>query len=126
MADELTIDIGIRAYKPDSKIDTAREGVASFTCDLNSDIVAGNTQSIPTTAAGTAIVLSAGLSAGAVAFFRNLDGTNYLEIGRQVGGTFYEVAKLGPGMPALIPIASTGLYARSNTSACKLYHRAYQ
>jgi hypothetical protein len=50
---------------------------------------------------------------------RNLDSTNYVEIGVDVAATFYPVIKLSPGDPAVFPAGAT-LYARANTAAVKL------
>ena len=82
------------------------------------------TQSIPTTAAGTAITLG-GVTTAGVCYFRNLDANNYIELGVQSGGVFYATVKLKPGETAAFRHAGTP-YARANTAAAVLQYGIYE
>ena len=51
--------------------------------------------------------------------FKNLDTTNYVEVGLEVSSTFYPVMKLEPGDEQLIRLAgSVSLFGKANTAAC--------
>lgn len=78
------------------------------------------TQSIPTTAAGTALDLGS-VAANGVCWLQNCDAANYVEVGVQVSGAFYPLIKLKAGEAWPIRV-STGVtpYARANTSAVVL------
>lgn len=78
-------------------------------------------QSVATTAAGNAVpygAVSALGTPGEIAF-KNLDPTNYVEIGLQISGTFYPFARIDPGRIAgPFQIAdSVALYWRAHTAA---------
>jgi hypothetical protein len=59
-------------------------------------------------------------------FFQNLDLTNYVEVGRDQGGTFVPVLKLKPGVSVAVPLASKLIYAKANTGAVKLLYELYE
>lgn len=54
------------------------------------------------------------------AFFRNLDSSNFVLIGRDDGGTFREVIKLRAGQWAVVPLGINAPYAKADTAACNL------
>lgn len=57
------------------------------------------------------------------ALFRNLDATNFLEVGLNIAATFYPVFKLLPGEPAsmrLVP--SIAYYVLADTAAVDLFY----
>lgn len=78
-------------------------------------------QSVPTTAAGTAVPYGPVATPGR-AWFQCVDPTNYVEVGLQVSGVFQTLMKLNPGAPAqTIYIAdSVQLYYRAHTAAALL------
>ncbi|MBD3671909.1 MAG: hypothetical protein HUJ26_00150 [Planctomycetaceae bacterium] len=54
-------------------------------------------------------------------FVRNLDATNFIEIGPESGGAMVVLAKLEPGEWGFVPISSTvTLRAKADTAACKM------
>lgn len=67
-------------------------------------------EAIPVTDIGTA----------GVAFFRNLDATNYVEIGIDDGGSFVAMLKLKAGECALVRLGTNAPYAKANTAAVRL------
>lgn len=82
--------------------------------------------SAATTAAGVAFSIKSSLSALGVGFFKNLDSTNYVEIGTSQGGTFYPILRLLAGEAYAVRIAHlaiTDLYYRANTAAVDLQFR---
>ncbi len=82
----------------------------------------GQIQSIPTTAGGTAITLGGLLIANAGwSIFRNLDDTNFVEIGVVVAATFYALIRIGPGGFWQGEMnQSNAPYARADTAAVNL------
>lgn len=56
-------------------------------------------------------------------FFRNLDSTNFVDIGVDVAATFEPMIRLEPGEPALFRAskdAGATLYAKADTAAVKI------
>lgn len=85
---------------------------------MASQVRASATQTIGTTA--EALVMTDVSSAGA-AYFLNTDSTNYVDVGVDVGGTFYGLIRLMPGKFAFCPrLATNAPYARANTSSVAL------
>lgn len=62
------------------------------------------------------------LTAVGWAIFKNIDGTNYVEIGLDVSSTFYPLARMNAGeMAGPFRIAAgVTLYARANTASCNI------
>jgi hypothetical protein len=117
MADEITAAVSLAVVKSSL---TANFPLVRDTFSMSGDSVSRNVQSIPTTAAGTALVIAAGVSTVGWAYFRNTDATNYVEIGVQVAGTFYPVIKLKATEFGCCRLAVSTLYARANTAAVNL------
>jgi hypothetical protein len=77
--------------------------------------------SIPTTAGGTALSVSADVATLGIARFLNQDATNYVELGIVVSATFYPVFRMKAGEPLqgrLVP--GVTYYAKANTAAVNL------
>lgn len=77
-----------------------------------------------TTSTGTQIVLSS-LTTPGLAFFQNLDPTNYVTIGLVVSGVFYPFQELKPGEFYYYRLSRTilsaaGLWILANTAACRV------
>lgn len=119
MADEITIGASIRAIKGNLRFERA---IQNQKVTMAGDAYSATVQSIATTAAGTAVTVTGAFGTPGYTFLRNLDGTNYVEIGRQVSSTFYPVCRLNAGEFALLRLATSTseLYARANTSAVLL------
>ena len=121
MANEISISTRLLAKKSFLNVD---HNVGTVTADLSGSTSAAGIVSIPTTAGGTALSLD-GITTATMgyAFFRNIDATNYIEIGVQVGGTFYALVKLKAGEVALLRMNQTNPpYARSNGTAANLQY----
>lgn len=85
----------------------------------------GGRASIPTTAGGTALATT-GITTPGIAYFRNLDTTNYIELGRQVGGTFYPFVKLKAGEFYIFRLGTTAPYAMANSGAVVLEYQMFE
>lgn len=98
----------------------------SFNTDQATARASSAVQNIPTTAGGTALVFNASLTTQGYAYFINLDATNYVSIGVQVGGTFYPLARLKGGASgkkegAILRLEpGVTVYALANTAAVDL------
>lgn len=66
----------------------------SFQADQATARVSKAVQNIPTTAGGTQLVLNASLATQGLAYFINLDPTNFVTIGVKPAGTFYPLIRL--------------------------------
>ena len=119
MASEISISTRLYAKKSYLVVD---HNPGTFAVTLSGSTSAGGIVSIPTTAGGTALSLD-GITTATMgyAFFRNIDATNYIEIGVQVGGTFYALVKLKAGEVALLRMNQTNPpYALANTATVVL------
>jgi hypothetical protein len=112
MANELSLTANFRYSK--NGITQSRAYSDSVTVTGNG--ISHNVQLIGTTAEVIAIgdVASAGYCA-----LLNIDATNFVEIGREDGGTFRAVVKLLPGEFALFRAGAT-LYGKADTANCRV------
>ena len=119
MASEISVTTRLYAKKSFLVVDN---NVGTINADLSGSTSAAGIVSIPTTAGGTALSLD-GITTATMgyAFFRNIDATNYIEIGVQVGGTFYALVKLKAGEVGLFRMNQTNPpYALANTATVVL------
>lgn len=94
--------------------------VAGLTRSITSNLLVGGIQNIATSA--EAIDVGAVTTEG-WAFFRNLDSTNYIEIGWDATG-FQSAFKLLAGDFAIVPLNSARTWqAQANAAACDLYYQ---
>jgi hypothetical protein len=59
------------------------------------------------------------------AVFQNLDATNYIEIGIDVGAAFHAFMKLKPGEQGMARLGTTAPYALANTAPVSLFYIIY-
>ena len=78
---------------------------------------AGGVQNVGTTEEAVAVgdVASAGF-----AYFKNVDATNYVQLGAMNGGTFVPFVKLTAGQACVLPLGTSAPYAKANTAAVAL------
>lgn len=114
MADEITINATL-------SIDNGNYAATRRTSRL---------QATQSTLGGNAAVQSVSTSYEALAlgdvstegwcYVRNLDSTNFVELGLEVSSTFYGFTKLEAGEPALFRVSDQTIYAQADTSAVKI------
>ncbi len=125
MADEITIVAGLKATLGSFVVERANL-TKTATLVTSPPQRSLNLQSIGTGVAGTALVVATGVSvAGGCAFFKNTMSTNtgnYVEIGVQVTGAFFPVARLQPGEGTSFRAASLSLYGRAVSGSVVLEH----
>jgi hypothetical protein len=113
MANELTLQFSMSFSKTGSASLDKRSGNASVTVTGTDVIMA--TQSIGTSAEDIAL---GDITTSGYMFVHNLDGTNYVEIGKDDTGTFEAVVKLKAGEYGLFRLATTAPQAKANSGAC--------
>lgn len=115
MADEITITAGMSVTNGSL---TKKVGTIIDRYDMAGSRAFGNVQDVGTTY--ELVATGADVGTEGWSFYRNLDATNFLELGLEVSSAFYAFAKLMPGEMALLPISSNAIYAKADTAACKL------
>jgi hypothetical protein len=105
--------------------------VSSLPANQSSAFLVRNVQTI-SNAAHSALDLGSVVTPG-WAVFANLDTTNYVEVGIDVGGAFHPFLKLKPGQatpavsgeqfPCRLGVAAP--YAKANTAPVKLFYIIY-
>lgn len=93
----------------------------SIQIDLASDVGDGGVQEISHTAHEALPTANAG--DGGLFFFRNLDATNYVEVGLDDTGSFVPFLKLLPGEYSIGRLSSSAIYAKADTAAVDLQYR---
>ena len=114
MAQEINVSVSLSATKGY----LSESVVTAVNPDMAGTRSFANVQAIGTT--HEVLVVNADIATAGWAYFRNLDATNYVELGVVVAATFYPFAKLKAGVPQLIHLSSTAIYAKANTAACDL------
>jgi hypothetical protein len=112
MADEITTTVFLKVAK--NSINLQRQ--ISKLVTMTGNAFNYGVQTIGTTQ--EAIVLGDVGTAG-YCLFRNTDGTNFVEIGREDGGTFRAVVKLLAGECALFRAGGT-LMGKADTASCRV------
>ena len=117
MANEITASFAFRAAK--GNLDVSKTASGQFTLSASAPVASGGCQSIGT-AAHEALGLGDVSDAG-WAYFKNIDATNYVEIGVDVSSSFYPLVRLAAGEFALFPLSNSAApYAKANTAAVVL------
>lgn len=119
MASEITVSTYLRVIK--GSINLVRQ-VLNNVVTMTGDDHALVTQVVPTTAGGTALTIAPAIGTCGYAHFRNLDATNYIEIGVQVSAAFYPFMKLKAGESAVLRLGTNAPYALANTASVRLEH----
>ena len=100
---------------------------SSLKADQTTQGLVRNVQPVGTTAAGDVVDMGS-ISTPRMAVFSNLDVLNFVQIGLQIGGTFYPFLKLDPETQAG-PIwlgNTTPIYARADAGAVELFYILYE
>lgn len=115
MAQEIQIDIVMQVTKGFLSIDKR----PSYTVDMAGTHHGNNAQTIGTS--DEILAINSDVATAGIGYFRNLDATNYVDVGvHDGGGTFIAFARLFPGQAALVPLATLAVYAKAHTAAVVL------
>lgn len=118
MANEITTILTLKVAK--GYLDITRSVNQQLTLTAADPAPAGMAQTIGTDAAGEEITVGDVGTLG-WAWFKNLDDTNFIELGIQDGGTFFPFARLNKGEAIAMRLAQ-GItpFARADTAAVVL------
>ena len=111
MADEIKVTTGLRVVKSAIEVIVSNK---TTTLDMTGDAFIRNAQTVGTTHEA---LVTGDLGTAGWALFKNLDTTNYVEIGVDVAATFYPVVKLLAGESCVFRLSTLTLYARANTAS---------
>lgn len=112
MANEITITSGIQILKGSLSHSVNTQTVQA---DLAGVRVNRTTQAIGTTYEAYA---AGDIATAGWAYFKNLDATNYVELGVQVSAAFYPLVRIDPGKTAgPFRLSILTFYLRANTAA---------
>lgn len=122
MANEITVDFGLRASRSGVKTEVPN---TQYQFDTGSSLFVDGSQSIGTT---HEILELSGLSNGGVTRLFNADSTHTVQIGVEVSATFYPLFEIPPQKPAFLPKLSTlNVYAKSTgAAAVNLVRQVFQ
>ncbi|MDB4403275.1 hypothetical protein N9204_00405 [bacterium] len=123
MANEITVSAYLKVDDGTYSRATST-GNAQFDLTTSDVVAAGEIQTIGTTYEEITVgdVTTPGWS-----FFKNLDATNYVEIGIEHSGTtFVAFAKLEPGEFFPVPLAGGSIYAKADTASVRIQKLIYQ
>lgn len=115
MADEITITVGMSALKSELVISEPTKTIQRTMAGTHH---AASVQDIGTTY--EALAIPAELATLGYCHLKNVDATNYIEIGVEVAAAFYPVIKLIPGDIAVLRFSPVSLFGRANTAGAKL------
>ena len=114
MADEISLSISLRAVK--GSLEISKSVSQTITIATAKPNAAGGTQAIGF-AAHEAVTLG-DVAANGVAFFRNLDTTNFVQIGVDVSAAFHPLVRLNAGECCVMRLsAAVAPYAQADTAA---------
>jgi hypothetical protein len=117
VADEISVSGKVRVAKGFIEL----ERKVNFTADMAGTHYSQNAQTIGF-AAHEALEISTDVATAGVSYLKNLDATNYVEIGVVVSATFYPVIRLLPGESYPVRFSVLTLYAKAHTAAVVLEH----
>lgn len=112
MANEITMTSGLSVQKGNLNFQVPLNSVS---VDLTGTRVIRNVQAV-----GTAYeaIVTGDLATAGVAYFRNLDTVNYVELGVEVSAAFYPLVRLNAGETAgPFRLSQLAFHARANTAA---------
>lgn len=119
MADEISMSASL-SVSATNFVESFQPGKLSI--DLASTAGAGGAQTIGHSAHEQ--ITKGDTTDGGVYFFRNLDQTNFVEVGIQhSGSTFVAFLKLLPGEYSVGRLSSSTIFAKANTAAVNLQYR---
>lgn len=122
MANEISVNATLAVRK--GNLSETRSTSGSFTLNAANPAKAAGIASIGF-ATHEAIAIGDVATAG-WARFKNVDATNYVEIGLVVSATFYPFLKLKAGEPAgPLRLGTNTIYAKANTAAVLLDYEIY-
>ena len=116
MADGIIVNLRVQSTKGNF---TADRRVSALSVSMTGTGVDERVSSIGF-AAHEQIAVNTDIGTKGWAFFRNLDATNFVEIGLDIAATFYPLIKLKAGEAAAFRLSNVDIYAQADTGAVDL------
>lgn len=113
MANEITVAVSLQVA---NGLLADRRNLPRLQVDQTTAATSAGTQSIGTT---HEVIALGGVTTAGYVYIRNIDETNFVEVGVDVAAAFVPSIKLLAGQVALFPAGAT-LYAKANTAAVKI------
>jgi hypothetical protein len=115
MANEITLTTGIQILKANL---VGGVDQRTYQVDMAGTRFIRNVQAVGTTYEA---IVTGDLASAGVATFRNLDATNYIEIGLEVSAAFQPMLRLNSGESfGPVRLSTLNIFARANTAAVNL------
>lgn len=120
MANEISVSQSISVTKSNLKFNKSE----SYRATLAGTVYDAAVQNIGTTYEQVSV---SGIGTAGLTHFKNLDTTNYVEIGIEHSGTtFVPFLKLKAGESAVVRLATATIFAKANTLAVNLEYRVFE
>lgn len=116
MADEITVSAWLSLTNGELKF---QSDTTSQSIDQAAAGMMGNVQTVGTSAE---VLLLGDISTPGVILVKNLDATNYVEIGAGTGGSWAAHVKVKPGETWIYRLSVAAPSAQANTAPVKLYY----
>lgn len=119
MANEITVTAQLRVIE--GNLDTQRQGAANVQFDITGAKVDSGVQNIGTSEENIALV---NVSNPAWCYIRNLDATNYVQVGQDDTSVMKELIRLPPDGFTVFPMDAglSALRCKANAAACDVYY----
>ena len=114
MANEISVSARLKVAKGYLSL----EKQATITPTMSGSVYSTAAQTIGTTHG--VLGIASDVATKGYAWFRNLDTTNYVEIGLEVSAAFQPLIKLKAGEVALVRLSNVSVYAKANTASVNL------
>lgn len=115
MADEMNLQVNLNYTK--DKVSLARNVTQKIT--VSGADYSDQTQDV-SNSAHEALSINSDIGTKGVVYIRNLDATNYVEVGVDVSTTFYPLIKIKPGEMQVWRLAAVSPYVKANTATVKI------
>lgn len=127
MANEILATLELKllniAGKPTRVVTNPKTEASGLKLDQTEKTSYANTQTVAF-AAHVALLKGSVTNVG-VCYFRNLDATNFVEIGIDVAATFHPTAKIKPGEEWVFRFSGNAPFAQADTGNVKLYYEIF-
>ena len=118
MADEIQVGLDLLVENGNLK-SSKRVPKSSLKVDQTTAALIENVQNIGTSHEALDM---GGITTAGYAYFRNLDATNFVEIGIDVSATFHATVKLKAGEACVFRLTTNAPYAQADSAACDLQY----
>lgn len=121
MSSEIQVNVSLKASNSNLKYASPPWGTLMF--DQTSQVAIGGVQVIGTATNAEFLAIGDVTTAG-WCILRNLDSTNYVDVGTRTGTDFYATMRLNAGEIALLPLHPTNVpSAKANSAAVNLQYQ---